>query len=385
MGKKTSTRYPWGTERPASKLEKLQAQHGGWKRDLAIIRARAARDEAKRLQQSHIEIAQIYHIKMATLYGPYNRKDAASHPWTDTCTNQDANQHLAKCEKTYLAAKNMRNEYDVEISRNLAYNRVVVGRVCKLAESIGKLNDNIRDEIKNLVPHDIPKAIRLLGLQPISDEVYFAFHGFNEILSLPDGTCGHPDFDLGWYNSNQPPKSIEAVFPHCDIPAFDDINLLSENEAWLWLEVALFDGLGVMPPPWKEEALKPHGGNAVRALAAELRRNPDLASKYYIEAYRQYVWPFFVERREKIRFFLRLYHWWCLDIKDMYRAISHFDESFIFPWSDAAIAKSSTFSALVPIFDKVFELLPWPEGFGRHGVLASQQPETRTIPGSNAG
>lgn len=361
MSKGKTTQYPWGTERPASKLGKLQAWCDSFDRNLKLIQAREIRDRALLLQQNWIDVRQAMHIEAATEFGPYSADP--KYPWVEICENEKLNQIVIRSEASYNEIAATKTIAEVERDKLRAGIIAVRNRLCHLAVNLGHTDPDTERKITDFVPKRVLDVIEMLGLEPDSEEVYFAFHGLNETVHILDGTLGHPDFQFGWSNALQPPADIRSAFRSHHVPTLSP-ELMLEDAAWHWVRPLLFDGNGEMPPPWRHKALQPYGGSAVTALVALLKENSALKGRYLEEQARQLMWPFFVERREKLRFYLRLYHMECLEIDEIQHALASFDEQAS-PIEATAIAlKLEDHTGLTHVFDGIFELLPWPDQLG---------------------
>lgn len=236
-------------------------------------------------------------------------------------------------------------------------------RLCRLAVHLGHTDRETERKITELVPGRVLDVVEMLGLQPDSEEVYYAFYGMNQTVQLPDDTLGHPDFQDGWSNALQPPADIQAAFPSYYIPTLS-LELMSEDAAWLWVRPLLFDGNGEMPPPWRQRALQSYDGSAVTALATLLKEDATLKVRYLTEWARQFMWPFFVERRERLRFYLRLYMMGCIEFDEIQQAMAEFDERESPLPAAASELNLADHKPLTPVFDGIFKLLPWPDGLG---------------------
>lgn len=363
MRERKTTQYPWGTERPLSKLEKIEAWHCSLYRDIALIRAQAKRDEILRLRQNWVDVQQINHIKAATKRGSYFSGDAAAYPWVEECEDQELNSALAKAEEECNTIELRKTPAEIEREKSRAGVAAVRNRLCHLAAHLGCPDPEIERKITERVPGRVVEVIEMLGLELNSEEVYFAFYGLEETVHLPDGTLGHPDFDYGWSNALRPPTDFRAAFPSCHILTVSP-ELMPEDAAWHWVRPLLFKGDREMPPSWRQSVLQPYGGSAVTALATLLKTDAALKGRYLAEQARQFMWPFFVERREKLRFYLRLYQMEDIELDEIQQAMAEFDERESPLRAAASALKLADHEVLAPNFSRIFKRLPWPDGFG---------------------
>lgn len=366
MSRTTSTQYAWGTERPGSKLEKLLKRHRGQERDTALIDAHAAIRRVVRMQQDWIDKQQIAYILAATASGAFDRSAVAGLLWSEECTDATLNQMLIDAEEhisVLISTPTPAEAAERERTNGQHSFRSRLFWLTKLLDISDVESDRL---IENADISNAQDIFCKLGVELDGDHGYILFHGLNDKIYLPDGTLGTDEFIDGWPNPCCPPRDVREVFTEWYLPALDP-DAMREADAWEWIKPIFVKG-GTMPAPWKEIALRSYEGNSITALKVFLKKDAKLLSLYNLEKTRQMVWPFFVERREAIRFLVRLYNLGLHDLEKVRQKLADFDY-FRSPCREIRAGRDDTATKLlIHCVDSLYTLLPWPKGFRREDL-----------------
>lgn len=366
MSKGVGIQYDWGTERPNAKLEKLVQQVRALPRTLAMIDARAAMERLAALRAHWIAQQNVAHIQAAQVDGAYNRERAANLPWATSCGDKALNAAYGEALGCYERARTSLTSLEEEHLAAQEAEATLRERLHRLAERLGRDDDETAMLIQQAGLHDVGAVAEVLGLAIDADEIYLAFYGLGDVVPLPDGSPGPDEFVAGWSDYDDAPQAVREAYPCYALP-ISDFHLMTEEDAWRWVRPVLGPD-GDVQIHEKRQILEPYEGSAQRAFVDLYRRNEgDLRHAFEDERLRKLFWTALIERREYLRFYLRLHRWGAYSVEEVRQGLADFDaySGIHQPEDDGSPSPYSSHTPSLTRYGMLLDMMPWPEGFAR--------------------